>query len=84
MPSAQAAQPRPNPNPGPPVRTRTAEQISAAARAAKDILKGPPRSSRDDPAFQQTFWQASRLHFIGSWKARGCSLALPRVSIDVS
>lgn len=49
---------------------RTAEQIAAAARATKDILKGPPRSSRDDPAFQQTFWAASRLHFIGSWKAR--------------
>ncbi len=49
---------------------RTAEQISAAARASKDILKGPPRSSRDDPAFQKTFWAASRLHFIGSWKAR--------------
>ena len=64
-----AVQPRPGPNPGAPVGVRTAEQISAAARAAKDILKGPPRSSRDDPAFQQTFWQASRLHFIGSWKA---------------
>ena len=76
-----AVQPRSNLNPSPPVGTRTAEQISAAARAAKDILKGPPRSSRDDPAFQQTFWLASRLHFIGSWKARGRSLALLRVSI---
>ena len=74
-----AVQPRSNPNPGPPVGARTAEQISAAARAAKDILKGPPRSSRDDPAFQQTFWQASRLHFIGSWKARAtAALPLPR------
>ena len=73
-----AVQPRANPNPGPPVGARTAEQISAAARAAKDILKGPPRSSRDDPAFQQTFWQASRLHFIGSWKARACSLGFTR------
>lgn len=72
---------QPRANPGPPVGTRTAEQISAAARAAKDILKGPPRSSRDDPAFQQTFWQASRLHFIGSWKARGRSLAPPRASV---
>ena len=79
-----AVQPRANTNPGPPVGTRTAEQISAAARAAKDILKGPPRSSRDDPAFQQTFWQASRLHFIGSWKARGCSLALPMLFLQAA
>jgi len=69
--SARAGPPRPRSGAaGTAGALRTAEQISAAARASKDILKGPPRSSRDDPAFQKTFWAASRLHFIGSWKAR--------------
>eukprot|EP00873_Tetraselmis_striata_P038497 jgi/Tetstr1/458761/TSEL_045146.t2 len=33
-----------------------------------------PRSSRDDPNFMETFYKASRLHFIGTWKARNEAL----------
>ena len=45
-------------------------QVAAQKRGACDVLKGPPRSSRDDPEFMNTFFKASRLHFIGTWKAR--------------
>jgi DNA repair protein REV1 len=54
----------------------TAKQIEAALRtaasmrAATDVLKGPPKSSADDPGFMDTFFKASRLHFIGTWKMR--------------
>jgi hypothetical protein len=44
--------------------------VAAQKRAACDVLKGPPRSSRDDPEFMNTFFKASRLHFIGTWKVR--------------
>jgi hypothetical protein len=44
-------------------------QVAAQKRGACDVLKGPPRSSRDDPEFMNTFFKASRLHFIGTWKA---------------
>ncbi|GIL49419.1 hypothetical protein Vafri_5746, partial [Volvox africanus] len=30
----------------------------------------PPRSTRNDPRFMETFFKASRLHFIGTWKTR--------------
>ena len=43
-------------------------QVAAQKRAACDVLKGQPRSSRDDPQFMETFFRASRLHFIGTWK----------------
>lgn len=43
-------------------------QMAAQKRAACDVLKGQPRSSRDDPQFMETFFKASRLHFIGTWK----------------
>ncbi|KAK9844061.1 hypothetical protein WJX81_003182 [Elliptochloris bilobata] len=69
-PAAPAHLPAWSPAGGKGQRDQSAIPDPLAARAAKDILKGPPRSSRDDPAFQATFWQASRLHFIGSWKAR--------------
>ncbi|EIE26541.1 DNA/RNA polymerase, partial [Coccomyxa subellipsoidea C-169] len=49
--------------------------IAAQARQRCDMLKGPPRSSREDPAFQANYFAASRLHFIGSWKARIEALA---------
>ncbi|KAK9810528.1 hypothetical protein WJX72_012236 [[Myrmecia] bisecta] len=49
---------------------REAQRIAAAARAACDVLKGAPRSSADDPNFMETFFKSSRLHFIGTWKAR--------------
>lgn len=54
---------------------QAAQQIAAQARQRCDMLKGPPRSSREDPAFQANYFAASRLHFIGSWKARIEALA---------
>lgn len=47
-----------------------AQEVAAKKRAACDVLKGRPRTSRDDPDFVDTFFKASRLHFIGTWKAR--------------
>ncbi|CAL8466850.1 g6386 [Coccomyxa elongata] len=55
---------------------RAAQQIAAQARQKCDMLKGPPRSSREDPDFQANYFAASRLHFIGSWKARIEALAV--------
>ena len=57
-----------------------AELYAMKARQRCDLLRGPPRSSRDDPAFQQTYFSASRLHFIGSWKARNEALLLGMVN----
>lgn len=55
-----------------------AQQVAAQKRAACDVLKGPPRTSRDDPEFMNTFFKASRLHWIGTWKARiDALLAVP-------
>ena len=47
-----------------------AQRTAANMRAATDVLKGPPKSSADDPGFIETFFKASRLHFIGTWKMR--------------
>lgn len=52
-----------------------AQQVAAACRAACDMLKGAPKSSRDDPHFMDNYYKASRLHFIGTWKARIEALA---------
>lgn len=49
---------------------RVAHERAAAARAACDVLRGPPKSSRDDPHFMDTYYKSSRLSFIGRWKAR--------------
>ncbi len=57
-----------------------AELYAMKARQRCDLLRGPPRSSRDDPAFQRTYFSASRLHFIGSWKARNEALLLGMVN----
>ena len=57
------------------ISLQVAQQIAAQARQRCDMLKGPPRSSREDPAFQANYFAASRLHFIGSWKARIEALA---------
>lgn len=59
---------------------RAAQQIAAQARQRCDMLKGPPRSSREDPDFQANYFAASRLHFIGSWKARIEALAASMVN----
>jgi nucleotidyltransferase/DNA polymerase involved in DNA repair len=47
-----------------------AKEIAAQMRNECDVLKGPPRSSKDDPNFVESYYRASRLHFIGRWKAR--------------
>lgn len=47
-----------------------ARETAASMRAACDLLRGPPRSSRDDPDFMNSFFKSSRLHFIGTWKSR--------------
>jgi len=39
------------------------------------MLKGAPKSSRDDPEFMANYFKSSRLHFIGTWKARIEALA---------
>lgn len=49
---------------------RVAHGRAAAARAACDMLRGPPKSSRDDPHFMDSYYKSSRLSFIGRWKAR--------------
>ena len=47
-----------------------AQAIAKRLREECHLLKGPPKSSRDDPNFVESFYRASRLHFIGSWKTR--------------
>ena len=49
---------------------RIAHERAASARAACDMLRGPPKSSRDDPHFMDSYYKSSRLSFIGRWKAR--------------
>lgn len=53
-----------------PAELAAAHGVAAQMRADCDNLKGPPRSSKDDPHFVESFYRASRLHFIGTWKAR--------------
>ena len=64
-----------------------AEALAAArkARAACDLLRGPPKSTADrldgdasaggEGDFVGGFYRASRLHFIGSWRTRFEALA---------
>lgn len=49
-----------------PAEMRAAQAEAARLRAACDMLKGAPKSSRDDPNFVESFFSASRLHFIGA------------------
>lgn len=59
-----------------------AQSIAARLRANCDVLKGKPKSSKDDPEFVQSYYRASRLHFIGRWKARLESLMASSVAVD--
>lgn len=52
------------------LRMRRAQELAARLRSECDVLKGAPRASKDDPMFVETFYRSSRLHFIGTWKAR--------------
>lgn len=56
-------------------KLQRAQQVAAECRAACDMLKGAPKSSRDDPFFMDNYYKASRLHFIGTWKTRIEALA---------
>jgi hypothetical protein len=81
-PAAAAAAPPPPPTESPPpagagapvrydpARVAAAQAAAAAMRAACDVLQMRPRSTAADPNFTETYFRASRLHFIGSWKAR--------------
>jgi len=66
--------PPPPTAPSPPTTSShtAAATAAAAARAGCAATKGPPRSSADDTtgAFIASFHAASRLHFIGAWRAR--------------
>lgn len=53
-----------------PEQIAAAQRTAQAMRAACDVLKGPPKSSADDPKFLETYFRASRLHFIGTWRMR--------------
>jgi len=59
-----------NNKPYDPAELAAAQVVAAQMRADCDNLKGPPRSSKEDPHFVESFYRASRLHFIGTWKAR--------------
>ncbi|GMH38108.1 hypothetical protein BSKO_05992 [Bryopsis sp. KO-2023] len=52
-----------------------ARQVAAEKRAACAVLKGPPQTSRSGPEFMETYFKASRLHFIGTWRTRIENLA---------
>lgn len=54
---------------------RQARETAARLRAECDLLKGPPKSTRDDPHFVTSYFKASRLHFIGKLR-RGNSWQL--------
>ena len=48
-----------------------ATRVAEAARAAEPMLDMQQRTTRDDPdGFMDTFFRASRLHYIGTWKHR--------------
>ncbi|GIL73675.1 hypothetical protein Vretimale_5440, partial [Volvox reticuliferus] len=63
-PEGAGARPRSNCSP------EAAQALASELRAASDLARGPPRSTRNDPRFVETFFKASRLHFIGTWKTR--------------
>lgn len=53
-----------------PRRLAIAQETAARLRLECDVLKGPPKTSKDDEHFVEHYYKASRLHFIGRWKAR--------------
>ena len=52
----------------------SARHVVHAARRGRPQLTGPQRTSRENDNFVSDFFQASRLHFIGSWKQRYAEL----------
>jgi nucleotidyltransferase/DNA polymerase involved in DNA repair len=65
-----------------PAELAAAQIVAAQMRADCDNLKGPPKSSKDDPNFVESFYRASRLHFIGTWKARLETLMASSAAIE--
>ena len=54
-----------------PAKPDAATRVAEAARAAEPLLDMKQRTTRDDPdGFMETFFRASRLHYIGTWKHR--------------
>ncbi|KAK9805394.1 hypothetical protein WJX73_010812 [Symbiochloris irregularis] len=54
---------------------QAAQEVATRARAACDVLRGPPMTTHNNPEFMDTYFRSSRLHFIGTWKARIEALA---------
>lgn len=49
---------------------KEALRVAEEARSSCAVLGGRPRSASHDPNFMDTYFKASRLHFIGTWKER--------------
>lgn len=47
-----------------------ASRVATAAKRAEPLLDMKQRTTHDDPEFMGTFFRASRLHYIGTWKHR--------------
>jgi hypothetical protein len=47
-----------------------AKNVAAEVKRLDPNLAAKPRSTKDDPEFLSSFYKASRLHWIGTWKAR--------------
>ena len=47
-----------------------AEDVALVARRNEPLLDMKQRTTHEDPNFMETFFKASRLHYIGTWKHR--------------
>ena len=47
-----------------------AEDVAQMARRNEPLLDMKQRTTHEDPNFMETFFRASRLHYIGTWKHR--------------
>lgn len=47
-----------------------AEDVAQMARRSEPLLDMKQRTTHEDPNFMETFFRASRLHYIGTWKHR--------------
>ncbi|CAE6926976.1 REV1, partial [Symbiodinium sp. CCMP2456] len=51
-------------------RLQAAKAVAEELRSKEPLLQNGQRTVRDNPNFVQTFFKASRLHFIGVWRER--------------
>ena len=64
--TSAALQPPPPPQQQQQVFTlRQAQDAAARLRSQSEVLKMVPRASKDDPDYVESFYKASRLHFVG-------------------